>query len=240
MTNTTPHRATPEQWAQIERWAENGSIYSPLILELRARVEALEAKDREDSDAWTGVRRANAELRARVEALEAAQQQQPNHLADVSKMVTTGSLVRPDAPIDYIEEMRKLARRHKLGFLFNPGGGQFVNEEKGVNIQISTEDDRKDYFRLLNGLQCLELETNTTISKIEATMPSPEPPPSATAPPKLAPDGSLVERVSKAIGWAQHNNGDMSCAAIREVAAWLREIGNNGSAFDLEQEVDRG
>lgn len=38
---------------------------------LAQRVEALEARDRADSDAWTGVRRANSELRTRVEALEA-------------------------------------------------------------------------------------------------------------------------------------------------------------------------
>jgi len=47
MTNTTPHRATAEQWAQTEGKSPNS--YSGLmwslarcILELRARIEALE------------------------------------------------------------------------------------------------------------------------------------------------------------------------------------------------------
>lgn len=40
---TTPHRATPEQWANIERWgAADHHSDSSCILELRARIEALE------------------------------------------------------------------------------------------------------------------------------------------------------------------------------------------------------
>lgn len=43
MTDTTPHRATPAQWADVESWAAEGlSCYSS-ILELRSRLEALEA-----------------------------------------------------------------------------------------------------------------------------------------------------------------------------------------------------
>ena len=72
MTNTTPHRATAEQWTRVKRWAaDKVRTYPNIILELRARIESLEVRDREDSDAWTGVRRANSELRARIEALEA-------------------------------------------------------------------------------------------------------------------------------------------------------------------------
>jgi hypothetical protein len=39
----TDYKATTEQWAQIEAWLEIGSQYSACVLELRARVEALEA-----------------------------------------------------------------------------------------------------------------------------------------------------------------------------------------------------
>jgi hypothetical protein len=39
---TKQHRATPEQWETIEQWAED-SIYSACFIELRARIEALEA-----------------------------------------------------------------------------------------------------------------------------------------------------------------------------------------------------
>ena len=39
---TKPHRATPEQWESIERWAED-NVYDACFLELRARIETLEA-----------------------------------------------------------------------------------------------------------------------------------------------------------------------------------------------------
>jgi hypothetical protein len=61
--------------------------------------------------------------------------------------------------MNYIAEMRALAAKHQLGFLFNPGGGQFTNASKGVDIQITTENDRGDYHRLLKGLQALGLES---------------------------------------------------------------------------------
>jgi len=39
----TDYKATPEQWAQVEAWMAIESEYSACILELRARIEALEA-----------------------------------------------------------------------------------------------------------------------------------------------------------------------------------------------------
>ena len=38
---TKPHRATPEQWESIERYADDNG-YDACFLELRARIEALE------------------------------------------------------------------------------------------------------------------------------------------------------------------------------------------------------
>jgi hypothetical protein len=38
----TDHKATPEQWAQVEAWMAIKSEYSACVLELRARIEALE------------------------------------------------------------------------------------------------------------------------------------------------------------------------------------------------------
>jgi hypothetical protein len=40
---TNQHRATPELWATAERWGQNSMDMANCILELRARVEALEA-----------------------------------------------------------------------------------------------------------------------------------------------------------------------------------------------------
>jgi hypothetical protein len=38
----TDYKATPEQWAQVEAWMAIESKYSACVLELRARIEALE------------------------------------------------------------------------------------------------------------------------------------------------------------------------------------------------------
>jgi hypothetical protein len=37
------YRATSEQWTDCEQWAINGGAWDACIIELRARVEALEA-----------------------------------------------------------------------------------------------------------------------------------------------------------------------------------------------------
>ena len=42
----TDYKAMPEQWAQIEAWMGIGSQYSACVLELRAKVEALEANSK--------------------------------------------------------------------------------------------------------------------------------------------------------------------------------------------------
>jgi predicted phage gp36 major capsid-like protein len=46
---TDQHRATPEQWETIERYADTSDPYS-CILELRARIEALEAAQQPPQD----------------------------------------------------------------------------------------------------------------------------------------------------------------------------------------------
>jgi hypothetical protein len=65
------YKATPEQWAQCEEWIENPVVGASdaCILELRARVETLEAEARkyivETSDNIL-------KLVSRIESLEAA------------------------------------------------------------------------------------------------------------------------------------------------------------------------
>jgi hypothetical protein len=46
---TKPHRATPEQWESIERYADSSAPYS-CFLELRARIEALEVTQQPQQD----------------------------------------------------------------------------------------------------------------------------------------------------------------------------------------------
>jgi len=74
------HQATPDEWAQQEDWA-NRRVFSDssCIIELRARVAALEACDKEDANCWSAVRASMHALRDRVEALEATQQPLVNY-----------------------------------------------------------------------------------------------------------------------------------------------------------------
>jgi hypothetical protein len=46
---TKQHRLTPAQWESIELWAED-NVYDACFLELRARIEALEAAQQPHQD----------------------------------------------------------------------------------------------------------------------------------------------------------------------------------------------
>jgi hypothetical protein len=74
---TDQHRATPEQWAKCEEDARLWSGAFNCILELRARVEALEADQLEQAESNRFC--VDAIVR-RVEALEAAQQDKLDRL----------------------------------------------------------------------------------------------------------------------------------------------------------------
>lgn len=65
---TKQRKATPEQWALTEE--TSGACLSACILELRARIEVLEAYDRVDANGWGAVRASMHKIRARIEALE--------------------------------------------------------------------------------------------------------------------------------------------------------------------------
>jgi hypothetical protein len=75
---TDQHRATPEQWARVGRWAaEDGSSSDSCLIELRSRIEALEAAQLEQAESHRFC--VDAIVR-RVEALEAAQQDKLDRL----------------------------------------------------------------------------------------------------------------------------------------------------------------
>lgn len=47
-----------------------------------------------------------------------------------------------------------LVNKHGLGYLHNPGGGQFTHQgTHDFNCQILTYDDKEDYFTLLKALK---------------------------------------------------------------------------------------
>jgi hypothetical protein len=58
----------------------------------------------------------------------------------------------------YHKKTMELVRRHNLEFYGNPGGGQFLNASKNIDIQVSYWDIKEDYEQLLAGLRKLGLE----------------------------------------------------------------------------------
>jgi hypothetical protein len=73
MSTSKQHKATPVQWEDAGAFA---SATRACLLELRARIEALEACDKEDANCWSAVRASMHALRERVEALETDQLEQ--------------------------------------------------------------------------------------------------------------------------------------------------------------------
>lgn len=120
---TTPHRATPEQWAEQKMWVRHAAD-SSCILELRDRLEALEAlyetmrqatldwgKDVDNHGRWID------DHLKRIMALEAGQQPNYPEIPD-SSPAPADSLVERVAtaidPIDgaplYLDEARAAIR----------------------------------------------------------------------------------------------------------------------------------
>ena len=128
---TEQHRAKPEHWLILGRQAETlGCASSNAILELRSRiegleaaqleqaeshrfctdaivrrVEALEARDKEDASCWAMVRSGMHALRERVEALEAAPQDKLDRLIALDRDDPT-----PDAPMTELRAASAEAR----------------------------------------------------------------------------------------------------------------------------------
>jgi len=70
----TEHKATPEQWADVEDWAAVNGVSHACLLELRARVEVLEnAAQKHIVETSANI----LALASRVEALERSQQLEP-------------------------------------------------------------------------------------------------------------------------------------------------------------------
>ena len=52
-------------------------------------------------------------------------------------------------------EMARLAKEHGLSFTFNPGGGEFYNQDREFRCQITCCDDRMDYRKLKKAVKQL-------------------------------------------------------------------------------------
>jgi len=97
---TKPHRATPEQWETIKQYTGSSDPYS-CILELRARIEALEAAQQPPQD--------------KLDRLIALDADDGEPIVLPSSRAALGQ-PEPVAPTD--EEMLKLAAK-ELGYEFN-------------------------------------------------------------------------------------------------------------------------
>ena len=180
MERLAQHRATPEQWACCEESAAEGGMAHACLLDLRARVEALEAKR-------------DAEKALVLAAMKAQRQSAPTPLS--------------------------------LTFMVPPSNCRQRLMREGKGYPKSGCDSCGDLSPLWR--QC-----DAVLESVAAR------PPIGPAPTGPAPAGSLVERV--AIACAKPCNktwDDQARAAIREVAAWLREALWEAAPDALEQEA---
>jgi hypothetical protein len=128
---TDQHRATPEQWKTVEIYAEDGSdednTTDSCILELRARVEALEAAQLEQAESG---RFCTDAIVRRVDALEAAQGYQ---FRSATEKVPTTRLysysVGPAKPLDELGQGHTLVSPEPASAEAQPAGG--VGREGG-------------------------------------------------------------------------------------------------------------
>ena len=116
---TDQHRATPEQWAYMHERTEAGLEMTSCILELRARIEALEAAQLEQAESN---RFCTDAIVRRVEALEAAQQDKLDRLIALDRDDPT-----PDAAMTELRAASAEAR---------PAGG--LVEQLAVLITSAT------------------------------------------------------------------------------------------------------
>jgi len=56
------------------------------------------------------------------------------------------------------DKIASLCKKHNLGYLVNPGGAQFVNNAKHIDIQVLAYDDEEDYHTLFKALVSIGLE----------------------------------------------------------------------------------
>ena len=136
---STPHKATAEQWAQIEGYAatDMNDDYASCLLDLRARVEALEAVQTAacphvvSSDEGTSYCRLAEQSQDKLDRLIEMDRAATDHIPDARKMVTASSLVErvamaihPDRCADpnlYLHEARA-AIREVAAWLVDRGG----------------------------------------------------------------------------------------------------------------------
>ena len=230
----TDYQATPEQWNTVQRCADVvGSADCSAVLELRARVEALEAA------AHKHIVETSANILAlasRVEALE-TMQQRPDLCSPKQIRVK-----------DWYEQF-DCARSSAYKWLADLGIRPWrkVNKATGkveswltdeqvtrLNAYAKTRYGYSEPSKTYEVSEPLKLtpEQAQQISDLLAPNSKPTPNPSQIG-------RSLVRRVEDALMESVKEQGSMARAAIREVAARLNENTGGDAAWMLTQEADR-
>jgi hypothetical protein len=223
-------KATPEQWYMLEQYATTHCAVSPLILELRARVEALEAQGRnypETPDSSTPPPVATDE-----------------ELKDIMNRAGTS----------WIQDVRAI---YNLGIEHGQAGSREVAELRaelererirlaacGVVAKADTPESAKKARDMHPDYHSASLDD--VISMVDALMAERAKQAHSREVAEPAPvAGGLVERVSWLIaGFASRSKPGDDCkpTAVKivvEAAKWLRSHGISGSAKVLEQEAGR-
>jgi hypothetical protein len=239
---TDQHRATPEQWKVVEICSEEGKIPWPTadcILELRDTIRAL-------CIARNDLVVCSTEQNQRIEALEAAQlEQAESHRfctdgITLSKLATGApsaaqALDREDPSPDAASAEPQPAWR-PLDIETTYGSEAAADAAQILHAPMVVEgtfDHGGETYRYKANATP---ERDPAMPELRAASAKARP----TVKDSLTDGGSLLEMVAKAIYNVPHDSAAEARAAIREVAKWLRSVGNNGSADELEQQADHG
>jgi hypothetical protein len=213
---TDQHRATPEQWANLEACTRTyPGQWGDCVLELRARIEALEAAQLEQAESHRFC--VDAIVR-RVEALEATQHAHAglSRLSGAEQDRMAQELAKSAAwrPLETETTYGSEAAADAVQILRAPMVVQGTFEHGGETYRFKAKPERES---AMDELRAASAEAR--------------------------PAGSLLERVAKAIYNVPHDSAAEARAAIREVAAWLDRLALHGSgeyaqaAKVLRQEV---
>jgi len=215
------HRATPEQWTHVAICADLKQqvpwATADCLLELRDRVEALEAAQLEQAESN---RFCTDAIVRRVEALEAAQQDKLDRLIAMDRIEALEATQHAHADVSHLND----ADRERVAQELAKPARVFTAKEVAPIVAPATR------ARFISEVfQAASAEVRPTVKD------------------SLTDGGGLVERVARSIERTVDFNPDSyapeACAAIREVAVWLRKQGgypNEWTAQMLEKEADRG
>ena len=213
----TEYRATPEQWADVEDWAAVNGVSHACLLELRSRVEQLEAASHKHIVETSANILA---LASRVESLE-TMQQRPDLCAPKQIRVK-----------DWYEQF-DCARSSAYKWLADLGIRPWrkVNKVTG-KVESWLTDEQVTRLNAYAKARYGYSEPSKTHEISKPLKLTPEQaqqvrdllaPNSKPTPNSSQIGGSLVERVEDALMESVKGQGSMARAAIREVALWLNE-----------------